>query len=74
MYALSAQILKERGQYQDLLDLAVGSMEPWRPSWSGGDIKLDEAYQAQMAEFHERKAKLGPADLPGAFRLLYDAS
>lgn len=71
MYGLSAQILKERGQYRDLIGLALDSMEPWRPSWSGGDVHLDVAYQAQMAEFHERKAKLGPADIPGAFQLLF---
>lgn len=71
MYALSAQILKERGQYKDLMDLAFESMEPWKPSWDGGDVHLDREYQATLPEFHARKAALGPADLPAAFRLLY---
>jgi enoyl-[acyl-carrier protein] reductase/trans-2-enoyl-CoA reductase (NAD+) len=71
MYALSAQILKERGQYKDLMELAHDSMEIWRPSWSGGDVRLDAAYQACLAEFHERKDKLGPADVPGAFSKLF---
>lgn len=72
MYALSAQILKERGQYSGLMELAFDSMEPWRSSWSGGDVHLDVAYQAQMSEFHARKSALGPSDIPGAFKLLYD--
>lgn len=73
MYALSAQILKERGQYKDLQDLAVESMDAWKPSWDGGDIHLDREYQATLPEFHARKATIGPADLPDAFRLLYGA-
>jgi enoyl-[acyl-carrier protein] reductase / trans-2-enoyl-CoA reductase (NAD+) len=72
MYALTAQLLKERGQYRDLMELAHDSMEIWRPSWNGADLHLDAAYQATLPEFHERKAKLGPADLPAAFRLLYE--
>jgi enoyl-[acyl-carrier protein] reductase/trans-2-enoyl-CoA reductase (NAD+) len=71
MYALSAQILKERGAYRDLPDLAHDSMELFRPSWQGGDVHLDEAYKAALPEFHARKATLTSADLPGAFQLLY---
>lgn len=73
MYALSAQILKERGELKDLMELAEGTMELWRPSWPGGDLHLDRAYQATLPEFHKRKATLGPADLPGAFGLLWNA-
>ena len=71
MYALTAQILKERGQYKDLVALGRESMEIWKPTWDGGDVHLDRDYQATLPEFHARKAKLGPADLPGAFALLY---
>jgi enoyl-[acyl-carrier protein] reductase/trans-2-enoyl-CoA reductase (NAD+) len=72
MYALTAQILKERGQYRDLMELAFDTMEIWRPTWDGKDLHLDAAYQACLPQFHDRKAKLGPADLPDAFQLLYE--
>ena len=35
MYGLSTQILKERGQFRDVIDLARDTMEIWRPSWDG---------------------------------------
>jgi enoyl-[acyl-carrier protein] reductase/trans-2-enoyl-CoA reductase (NAD+) len=73
MFALSAQILKERGQYRDVMQLAEDSMAIFRPGWDGGDVHLDEAYKAALPEFHTRKATLAGADLPGAFRLLYGA-
>lgn len=73
MYGLSAQILKERGQYKDLMELARDSMEIWRPSWSGEELRLDAAYQECLPEFHARKARLTPADVPGAFRLLFES-
>jgi enoyl-[acyl-carrier protein] reductase/trans-2-enoyl-CoA reductase (NAD+) len=71
MYALTAQILRERGEYQTLMELAVASMELFRPSWDGGDLLLDRAYQATLPEFHARKDKLSPSDLRDAFRLIY---
>jgi enoyl-[acyl-carrier protein] reductase / trans-2-enoyl-CoA reductase (NAD+) len=72
MYGLSAQILKERGEYQDVIDLARGTMELWRPSWNGGELRQDVAYRAALPEFHKRKARLGSGDVPGAFRLLFE--
>jgi len=71
MYALSAEILKERGEYKDLPELAYDSMEIWRPSWTGADVRLDAAYQACLPEFHTRKDRLGPADVPAAFSRLF---
>ena len=74
MYGLSAQILKERGQYKDLPALAAESMEIFRPTWDKGDVRLDAAYQACLTEFHARKDALGAADVPAAFQRLYAAS
>ena len=71
MYALSAQILKERGQYKDLDQLAFESMEIFKSEYDGHDVRLDSAYQATLSEFHQRKDKLAPGDLPGAFALLF---
>lgn len=71
MYALSAQILKERGQYRDVMELGRDAMEVFRPTWDGADVHLDVAYKAALTEFHARKDKLTSADLPGAFSLLY---
>jgi hypothetical protein len=47
-------------------------MELWKPGWKGGDLHLDEAYKAALPEFHERKNALGAADIPDAFRLLWE--
>lgn len=74
MYALSAQILKERGQYRDVSELGADTMRLFTPGFEGGELRLDDAYQATMPEFHLRKAALGPTDLPGAFGLLYETA
>ncbi|MFO0756353.1 MAG: hypothetical protein U0359_07675 [Byssovorax sp.] len=71
MYGLSAQILKERGQYRDVMELGRDSMAIFRPDWDGSDLHLDLAYKEALPEFHARKARLAPADLPGAFAALY---
>ena len=71
MFALSAQILKERGQYRDVMELGVDSMEMFKPSFHESELRLDEAYKATLPEFHARKATLTNADLPGAFSQLY---
>jgi enoyl-[acyl-carrier protein] reductase / trans-2-enoyl-CoA reductase (NAD+) len=72
MYGLSAQILKERGEFKDVIDLARDTMELWRPSWDGGELRQDTAYRAALPEFYERKARLTRADIPGAFRSLFE--
>lgn len=71
MFALSAQILKERGQYRDVMELGFDSMEMFQPSFEGAELHLDDAYKAALPEFHARKATLTGADLPEALRLLY---
>lgn len=71
MYGLSAQILKEQGQYSDVMALGTQSMAIFRPSYEGADVRLDGAYQACLPEFHRRKDALTPDDLPEAFRLLF---
>jgi enoyl-[acyl-carrier protein] reductase/trans-2-enoyl-CoA reductase (NAD+) len=71
MFALTAQILKERGQYQDLMTLAYHSMDLFKANWDGKDLPLDRDYQIVLPEFHARKAAMTPADLPDAFRLVY---
>jgi enoyl-[acyl-carrier protein] reductase/trans-2-enoyl-CoA reductase (NAD+) len=72
MYGLSAQILKERGGLQDVIDLARETMALWRPGFEGGELRLDAAYQAILPEFHARKGQLTQADIPAALRLLYE--
>jgi enoyl-[acyl-carrier protein] reductase/trans-2-enoyl-CoA reductase (NAD+) len=74
MFGLSAQILKERGQYRDVMDLGADSMALWSERHAGGDLHLDTAYKAALPEFDTRKEALQPGDLPGALSLLYGAS
>lgn len=71
MFALSAELLKERGEYRDVMDLGADSMAIWKPGWDGADLHVDVAYKAILPAFHERRDALTHADLPGAFHLLY---
>lgn len=70
MFALSAEIMLERGTFRDLPELARGSMRIFEPGYAGEDVRLDDAYVASLPEFHVRKTTLGPADLPRAFQKL----
>jgi enoyl-[acyl-carrier protein] reductase/trans-2-enoyl-CoA reductase (NAD+) len=71
MYALSAQILRERGEYQDVMELGAASMPAFGGPLPDGELHLDLAYKACLPEFHERKARLVNEDLPDAFSRLY---
>jgi len=72
MYALSSQVLRERGQYRDLPELASESMALFQKSWDGGDLRLDDDYQKCLPEFFRRSIALEPSDLPQAIRLLFE--
>jgi enoyl-[acyl-carrier protein] reductase/trans-2-enoyl-CoA reductase (NAD+) len=71
MYALSAQILREEGKYQNLRELAAATMPIFAKAYDGHDVRFDVAYQACLPEFHRRKDALTSADLPGCFAKLY---
>ncbi len=71
MYALTAQILKERGSYRSIPELARDTMALWKEPQPGAELRLDEAYQATLPEFNERKVKITPADFPDCFRALF---
>jgi enoyl-[acyl-carrier protein] reductase/trans-2-enoyl-CoA reductase (NAD+) len=71
MYGLSAQILKERGQYQDVMDLGAATMKLFEPGFASDILRLDDAYQAALPEFHRRENALGPNDLQASFSALY---
>lgn len=71
MYGLSAQILKERGEYQDVMDLGAATMKMFVPGFDAEILRLDDAYQAALPEFHRREKALGSADLQAAFSALY---
>lgn len=72
MYALTAQILKEREEHRTIRELAEDSMAVWRDPKPEAELRLDDAYQAALPEFHERKDKLTPEDVPQAFAALFD--
>ncbi|MDI1444678.1 hypothetical protein [Polyangium sp. 6x1] len=71
MYGLSAQILKERGQYQDVLELGAATAPIFAPEFRDSIFRLDEAYQAALPEFHRRKDALAPENLRESFTKLY---
>jgi enoyl-[acyl-carrier protein] reductase/trans-2-enoyl-CoA reductase (NAD+) len=71
MYGLSAQILKERGQYQDVMDLGAATMKLFEPGFASDILRLDEAFQAALPEFHRRENVLGPSDFQASFAALY---
>jgi enoyl-[acyl-carrier protein] reductase/trans-2-enoyl-CoA reductase (NAD+) len=72
MYALSAQLLRERGQYRGLPELAAESMAIFRAGWRGSDLRLDADYQVCLPEFFRRSQALEPEDLPGAIDLVFE--
>ncbi|MEM9873743.1 MAG: hypothetical protein AAF928_02540 [Myxococcota bacterium] len=69
MYALTGQILHERGAYRTIDQLAADTMPMWTEPTT--ELRLDEAYQATLPEFHRRKDELTPEHLPDAFAALY---
>jgi enoyl-[acyl-carrier protein] reductase/trans-2-enoyl-CoA reductase (NAD+) len=71
MYALTAQILKERGEYKGLEALAEDSMALWRKPFPESELRLDVAFQRALPEFHRRKVALTPADVPSGFAQLF---
>jgi len=71
MYGLSAQILKERGQYQDVMELGAATVPIFAPGRAASTFRLDEAYQAALPEFHRRKDALSPENLRASFDRLY---
>ena len=71
MYGLTAQILRERGTYRDLVDLGRGSMAIFEKDYAGADVRLDSAYQETLPEFFARRDAMTPADVPGAFSALF---
>lgn len=71
MYGLTAQILTERSEHQELTDLARGTMRIFESDFHGDDVRLDAAYQKCLPEFYERRDALTPADVPRAFAGLF---
>ncbi len=70
MYALTAQILAEKNELRTIAELAEDSMAVWRDPKPQRELRLDDAYQAALPEFHRRKNALTPADVPAAFSAL----
>lgn len=60
MFALTAQIMLERGTYRGLAELAAETMPVFAPSFLRDTARYDEAFQAALPEFHERKIRLTP--------------
>lgn len=71
MYALTAQILTEQGNYRTIAELAQDTMAVWGDARPTSELRLDDAYQAALPEFHRRKDALTPADVPEAFSALF---
>jgi enoyl-[acyl-carrier protein] reductase/trans-2-enoyl-CoA reductase (NAD+) len=71
MYGLTAEILMERGQYQDVLELGAATAPIFAKSHASPMFRLDEPFQAALPEFHRRKDLLSPENLRDAFRRLY---
>ncbi len=71
MYGLTAQILRERGAYRDLVDLGRGSMKIFEKGYAGEDVRLDAAYQETLPEFFARRDSMEPGAVPQAFSALF---
>ncbi len=73
IYCVTAQILKERGEYQTIEDLATATMALWRDPLPDGELRLDEAFQRCLPEWQRRKKALRPEQVPGCFAKLFDS-
>jgi enoyl-[acyl-carrier protein] reductase/trans-2-enoyl-CoA reductase (NAD+) len=74
MYALTAEILLERGQYQGLEPLAASTMDVFHSDWHEGELRLDAAYQRCLPDFFRRSEQLQVADVSGVFPRLFAAA
>ncbi|MBM4373602.1 MAG: hypothetical protein FJ095_00845 [Deltaproteobacteria bacterium] len=74
MFMISAQILKERGEYQSIEDLARATMALYREPYPQTELRLDEAYQRCLPEWHRRKDVLMSSDLPSCFDRLFGSA
>ena len=72
MYAMTAQILKERRQFRTVAELGADTLALWREPRPAGELRLDVAYQQCLDEFRARTARIRPADVPAAFSLLFE--
>ena len=71
MFAMTGQILQERGQYKGIPQLSVDAMHMFKAGFTASEIRLDGAYQATLPEFYTRRDALTNDDLPGVFAKLY---
>jgi len=71
MYALTAEILAERGELLTVDELARDTMKLWIEPVPTEELRLDEAYQKTLPEFYERRDRLTPDDVPAAFGKLF---
>jgi len=72
MFAVTAEILKERDQYRTIPELAAASMAVWKDPLPESELRLDDDFQAILPEFHRRAEALTPADVPGCFEKLLE--
>ena len=72
MYGLTGAILAERGKLKHIPELSAEAMATFKPGFSGGEVRLDADYQETLPEFFARRDALTPADLPSAFRALFE--
>jgi enoyl-[acyl-carrier protein] reductase/trans-2-enoyl-CoA reductase (NAD+) len=70
MYALTAQILAEKGQHKDIPTMSREAMAIFADGYAGEDVRIDRDYQAILPEFFARRDALGPSDVPSAFAKL----
>jgi enoyl-[acyl-carrier protein] reductase / trans-2-enoyl-CoA reductase (NAD+) len=73
MFTGTAQILRERKQYANLLSLAHDTAPVFSLDHPGGDLRLDLAFQEILPEFHRRKALLTPHNLRENFSLVFES-
>jgi enoyl-[acyl-carrier protein] reductase/trans-2-enoyl-CoA reductase (NAD+) len=63
LYAVTTQILRERGQWQSVEALAASTMALWRAPRPSGELRLDRAFQSSLDEFRARADEIEPENL-----------
>jgi enoyl-[acyl-carrier protein] reductase/trans-2-enoyl-CoA reductase (NAD+) len=58
MFALTAQILLERGKYRNIPTLARETMPLFKKGFSARELRVDDDYRATLPEFHARSREV----------------
>jgi len=58
MFAVSTQVLAEKGKFKNLMALAAETMAIFKPGYADAELRTDADFQSILAEMHKREDEL----------------